>query len=95
MEINEIVSIILLKKELNGLPILFVEEELLQYLSRKKVSINNISPKELKIITKDIRAHLRNYVGRFSSSAKKRNSLLHSGKTIDLLKTHLSTKERT
>lgn len=94
MKITEIVQTILLKRELNGIPVSFAEEELSNYLFRKKIDIEKISPKETKVIVKDIRSSLRNYVGRFSSSAKKRNSLLHSGNTLGILKTHSSTKER-
>ena len=83
------------KKELSDIPDSLVSEVLSRYLNKNKIP-SKLSAKEQKVVVKEIRAELRNYVGRFQvkSSSKKRIKLLEENKIKELLKTHSSTKER-
>lgn len=83
------------KKELSGLPNSLVEQTLSEYLNKHNISLPQ-SEKNQKPIIKEVRAKLREYVGRFqkTSSTTKRKKLLANKSIQDLLKTHSSTKER-
>jgi len=94
MKKDELVLKILEKKELQGIPSFFAEDKLSALLSKRKLNLSVLSYKEESLLIKEIRAMLRDYVGRFSNSIKKRELLISQGKYSELLKTHSSTKER-
>ena len=91
---NQLISQILQKKELSRITRDVVEELLTNYLSKNKISAENLSPKQAKIIVKEIRSQLRNYAGQFQKKQKNRPELLKQNKIKELLETHTSTAER-
>jgi hypothetical protein len=91
---SEIVQKIKQKKELSGVSDNVVQYSLSNYLSKYKLSLDLLSQSELKIIVKDIRAELRNLVGRFQISKKEPNNKFTNKELDSLLKTHTSTAER-
>ena len=82
------------KKELSGITDKIVSELLLDYLKKYSISLKNISPKQTKIIIKEIRSQLRTISGQFQKGAKNREKLLETDSIQQLLKTHSSTAER-
>ena len=92
---DRVVAKIKEKKELSDIPDSLVGETLETYLRKNHLVIPQ-KEKELKIIIKEVRSHLRRYVGQYQSSASlsKKQRLLHEGKISELLKTHASTRER-
>ncbi|MBI2452532.1 hypothetical protein HYV50_05685 [Candidatus Pacearchaeota archaeon] len=82
------------KRELKGISDGVVEELIDNYVFKYKIDFEKIREKEMKIIVKDIRAELRNYVGRFQKSLKDRIKMLENGNIWGMLKTHSSTAER-
>ncbi len=92
--ISEIVSLIRAKKELSGIQNSTVLEHLEEYLRKNKFSLEKMNRSEIRLIVKDIRSELRNKVGRFQASTKKRIKLLEKSDIPSLLRTHASTKER-
>ena len=82
------------KKELSGLNNALVSDMLESYLEKYKLNLENLKNSEAKIIVKDIRRNLRDLVGRFQKSTKKRIKLSEIGDIEALLKTHSSTSER-
>ncbi|MBS3088349.1 hypothetical protein J4402_01060 [Candidatus Pacearchaeota archaeon] len=91
---NQLILQILKKKELSGISKEIVKEILESYLNKNKISSENLSPKQAKIIIKEIRSKLRNYAGQFQKKQKNRQELLERDKLNELLKTHTSTAER-
>lgn len=89
-----VISEIKKKKELEGISDSIVETALLDHLRKHKINLENLSKKEIKIIIKEIRASLRNLVGRFQRKVGKRKSLTGSENIQELLTTHASTSER-
>jgi 2-polyprenyl-3-methyl-5-hydroxy-6-metoxy-1,4-benzoquinol methylase len=82
------------KKEFQDLPDSLVEESLSKYLKKHSISLKALSPKQQKLIVKEIRSQLRQLTGQYQISPKKRLSLLQKNKIQELLNTHQSTKER-
>jgi len=93
-EITAIISKIKEKKELSGIADDLVVNSFNDYIGKNKINIRKITPLEIKLIVKDVRKELRNYVGRFQISLKKRKKLLQENRIDELLSTHFSTKER-
>lgn len=91
---NQLIKKILQKKELSGTAKEIVKELLIVYLKKHRISLKNISPKQQKIIIKEIRSQLRDYTGQFQKSQKNRQKLFEKDKIQELLKTHTSTAER-
>lgn len=91
---REIVQKIKQKKELAGIADSIVKDSLTNYLSKYRLSLDTLSKAELKIIVKDIRAELRNLVGRFQISKKEQNIQFTKEEIDSLLRTHSSTSER-
>jgi len=80
------------KKELSGIP----DEVVLEALEKTKKTLgitSNISKKDERILIKETRALLRNYVGRFKNK-KSLEKLLDKGKIKEILLSHSSTRER-
>ncbi|OIO81749.1 hypothetical protein AUJ84_00485 [Candidatus Pacearchaeota archaeon CG1_02_32_132] len=75
------------KKELSGIPDSIVLELI------KKHNFNPLSEKDEKIVIKEIRRELRNYVGRFKA-IKNPEKLIEQNKIEEILKSHSSTRER-
>jgi hypothetical protein len=94
MALQDIIARIKQKKELSGIGDSLVSEALEKYLKSHKLSLENLGRHELKIVIKDIRAQMRDYVGRFQVSSKDRLKLLKEGDILSMLKTHSSSKER-
>lgn len=92
--IKQIASKIKQKKELSGLSDKIVLNVLEECLKKKKLDIENLKNKDFKLLVKSVRAQLRDYAGRFNKNSKSRFKLLKKGRIEDLLKTHISTKER-
>lgn len=82
------------KSELSDLDESLILDTLDDYLKKYKIELKNLKKSEIKIITKEIRAQLRLYVGRFQKGKKKRKILLEQNKINELLETHTSTSER-
>ena len=93
-EIAQIVQKIKQKKELSGIEDSIVLEHLIGYLEKNKLSLHKLNPSQITLIMKDIRALLRERVGRFQASIKNRYPLLEKGDIQAILHTHSSTKER-
>lgn len=91
---SEIIKKIKQKKELSGLADQVISDLLEDYLTKYKISLNNISKSDFKIIIKEIRSKLRLLTGRFQKSQKNREILLQKNNIKELLKTHTSTGER-
>ncbi len=91
---EEVIRKILEKKELSQVDSALAEEKLSIYLKKNKIAIDALSPAQLKVIIKDMRASLRECVGRFQIGVKDRQKLLEKEMFSDLLNTHSSTKER-
>ena len=94
---NNLIKEIKQKKELSDLPDSFIIKILNSYIKKYKINLKYLkSKKQKKLIVKDIRKELRNYVGRFQVkyNYKGRAKLLKENKIEKLLKTHSSTKER-
>ena len=91
---GRIVRKILEKKELSLIDPRLVEKALSLYLKKNRFLIEKLSAAQLKIVIKDIRASLRESVGRFQIGIKDRERLLEIGEIQKLLNTHSSTKER-
>ncbi len=94
MSKEDIIREIKKKKELSGITDSLVSSLLEDYLEKNRLSLEKLAPSYRKILIKDIRASLREHVGRFKSSLKDRKKLLERGEISKLLRTHLSTKER-
>jgi hypothetical protein len=92
--IKELIENIKKKKELSGIDDSVVREHINEYLAKNKLILENLNSSQLKLVLKDIRAGLRNQVGRFQASTKDRAKLLEKDDLPALLKTHSSTKER-
>ena len=93
-ETAAIISKIKEKRELSGITDEIIINLLDDYVRKNKINVLKIASSEFKLIIKDIRKDLRNYVGRFQISLKKREALLEENKIDELLSTHSSTKER-
>ncbi len=91
---TELIEKIKEKKELSGLTNSLISDMLESYLEKYKINLENLKNSEAKIIVKDIRRSLRDIVGRFQKSIKKRTNLLEIGDIETLLKSHSSTSER-
>jgi len=83
------------KKELAGISDEVVSEVAEKVLKKYGVKAENLSEKKLKLLTKEAREELRNYVGRFRAGLKNREKLLEKNEISKLLRTHKSTAERT
>lgn len=94
MSNQKIISQIKEKKELSGISDGVVERCLRDYLQKNKISLEVLSEKEKKFIIKEIRSILRNYVGRFQKTLRKKSSLVVEKNYLSLLRTHSSTEER-
>jgi hypothetical protein len=91
---EDIISKIKQKRELSGIDDGIIRDSLDAYLRKTRIPIEKLKASEIKILVKDVRANLRDKVGRFHAGAKDRNKLLEKGDISALLKTHSSTKER-
>jgi len=80
------------KKELSGVSDSIVKDNLDKVLKKYNVSSEYLTPKNEKIILKEVRSLLRDQVGQFQTSIKSRSKFLDDKN--QLLKTHSSTKER-
>src|SRR3989344_4741225 len=83
------------KPELKDLPDSLIEKTLKDYLSKNHLSIGQ-SPKERKLIIKEVRAQLRKYAGQYTSKSniENRKRLIEKGRFSELLNEHASTRER-
>jgi len=96
MDLNEIVRKIKEKKELSPLEDKFIISSI-KPLLEKYPELSRFTPKTLRLFIKEARAKMRISSGMFQagkSSFKKREGMLNSGRTIELLKTHVSSRER-
>jgi len=93
-ELTLIVQKIKQKKELSGIENSIVLEHLTNYLEKNKILLEKLTDSQIKLVVKDIRARLREKVGRFQVSTKSRYPLLEKGDIQAVLHTHSSTKER-
>jgi hypothetical protein len=93
-KIDSLIGKIKQKKELSGIDNSIILEHIENYLKKTNLILDNLNESQLKIIAKDIRAVLRENVGRFQASAKDRHKLLETNDIPGLLKMHSSTKER-
>jgi len=82
------------KKELRGISDSILDKKISDFISKKRINLSNLSDKDLKLISKEIRLDLRLMHGRFQLNISKRKSLIKRKDYKDLLKTHLSSKER-
>jgi len=98
-----IISKIKEKEELKGISNEVIKNELNKFLKQNpkiqkqlNESTTNklLKSKALEVCKKEIRKVLRYYTGMFEINNKERKQLLHANKITELLKTHLSTKER-
>jgi len=94
MKQKELVKKIKEKKEFASLSDLVIEESVNKYTEKYRINLETLSEKEIKVIVKEVRAELRNLVGRFQTSSKNREKLLKEKAIEKLLKTHSSTAER-
>jgi ribosomal protein RSM22 (predicted rRNA methylase) len=94
MELRDLIDLIRKKKELSDISDSLVLESLNKYLTKHKINPSNLRPSETKLIVKEIRAQLRNFVGQFQLSPKKKEKFLETEDFSSLLETHSSTKER-
>src|SRR3989344_619056 len=94
MEIQQLLKDIKQKKELSGIADSLVLERILNYLEKNRVILNDLNPSQLKLVIKDIRAGLRENVGRFKVGTRNRAKLQHEKDIDAILCTHSSTKER-
>ena len=100
-KLDLIISIIKEKKELKGISDEIVIKELNKFLQQNPKLIKQlVEPKNIKksnavdLCKKEVRKVLRYYTGMFELDNNKRTKLLNENKIDELLKTHLSTKER-
>ncbi len=98
-----IISKIKEKKELKGISNEVIKNELNKFLQQNpkiqkqlnESAINKLlKSKALEVCKKEIRKVLRYCTGMFEIDTKKRKHLLEQNNILELLKTHLSTKER-
>ena len=82
------------KKEFAGLSDEVVSELLKEYSKKHTLPDRKFSPKEEKVIVKEIRSNLRKVTGMFQFNRKNRKKLLEENKISELLRTHSSTRER-
>lgn len=82
------------KPELRGIIDSSVLREIENIASKHNLSIKSLKKSEEKFILKEARSKLRNLVGQFQISPKKRKKLLAEEDFETLLKTHTSTSER-
>lgn len=82
------------KKELKDIANTVVEDALQSYLKKHSILFQEVSPKERKLIIKEVRAQLRLFTGRFQKTQKQREDFLTKGKIKAILQTHASTAER-
>ncbi len=94
MKLVQIIGEIKKKKELAGISDSVVENILSDYLEKYGLNSDKLSKGGIKIIIKEVRANLRNLVGRFQRKPEKRGYLLCSQNFQELLSTHSSTAER-
>jgi len=90
--LEELIKKIKEKKELSGTADSVVKETLNTYLKKYNILLGNLSPKEQKIIIKEIRSQLRSLTGQYQKNIKYRPNLINN--PTELLKTHTSTFER-
>lgn len=92
----ELLNIIRAKKELRAIDATLIEKVLSTYAQKHCLSLEKLSPSEVKILVADIRKELRLYTGRFhySSHQKEVKKLLEARDYLSLLKRHASTRER-
>ncbi|PIN93764.1 hypothetical protein COU54_01895 [Candidatus Pacearchaeota archaeon CG10_big_fil_rev_8_21_14_0_10_31_24] len=92
--IQEIISKVKEKRELQGISNDIIQEILNKYLSKYRINLTAINPSGLKLLIKEIRSELRNYNGRFQINLQDRDNLIGDEDYDSLLKTHTSTSER-
>ena len=93
---QELITLIKKKKELSQINDSIIVDEI------KKLNLKqDLKPKEIKAVIKEVRANLRRKYGLFRKGAKKRDKILeeylqpnNKELILELLKTHASTKER-
>jgi SAM-dependent methyltransferase len=93
MNKSELIKKIKEKPELSGLSDSVVLKNLESYLSKYKITLDSLSPSQIKILVKEIRSELRKLTGRFQKSLKKRK-FDSTADFEEILKTHTSTAER-
>ena len=91
---SQIIKKIKQKKEFQDLDNSTVSHSLSQYLQKHNIPLKDLSPKQRKLVTKEIRSQLRKLTGQYQKSSKKRVQFLDQNKIQELLKTHSSTAER-
>ena len=96
MNMDEIVKLIKLKKELSGLSDVVVLDVLEKELKKFKIDpkLEELKKSDKKILIKEVRAKLRRLVGRFTIANKERLSLVEEENTENLLSSHSSSNER-
>lgn len=92
--IIEIVAKIQKKKELAGLSSSIVTRAVAQYMKKIPINQEQLTPRQEKLLIKEVRAELRSLTGQFQKSAGKRQYLFEHNDILNLLKTHTSTAER-
>lgn len=92
--LNRLVDKIRDKRELKGISREVAEEMTGDYLNKKKINLDKISERDEEIIKKDIRAQLRQFVGRFSKFPRSKQKYIEKKDFSKLAETHSSTKER-
>lgn len=93
----DIINKIKEKKELSGIPDNTVKESLEKQLRKLNLPDEGLSKKDEKILIKEVRKTLREYVGRFKSSGKDQGiikRLVESNQINPALMLHSSTRER-
>ena len=91
---NALIKKITQKPERRNLSSKFIENSLKNYAEKYNITLEKLSPKEEKIVLKEIRASLRTLVGQYQKISKSRIFLLKENNFQELLKTHRSTEER-
>ncbi|PIN74837.1 hypothetical protein COV17_04595 [Candidatus Woesearchaeota archaeon CG10_big_fil_rev_8_21_14_0_10_36_11] len=107
--IQEIITVIKLKKELNTISDEFVQNQVYEYVTKNTKAIQFLTKpksKEYKLVVKEVRAQLRKVYGLFRSGeeTKKRKELVDTLRGVSsqkqkesikqILETHSSTQER-
>lgn len=91
---KSLINLIKSKKELEGIDDSVVLSSLNNLIRKRNLVLNDLKKKEIKLVIKSVRAELRNFVGQFQKSTRKKGKLLDSGDFDALLKVHSSTNER-
>jgi len=91
---NMLIAKIKEKKELSGISNSVIGGSVDEYLKLRGIDLGRAGEKDIKIITKEIRASLRKFSGRYQKGYKNRIELLENSKINELLMSHSSSAER-